>query len=74
MADEPTTLVTQEMIDTRDVWSEKVYSRPVELNDIIKWAIAVYWPEDPPRIYWDEEYAKTTKYGDVEMTGARMLW
>ncbi len=66
MADEqPTTLVTQEMIDNRDVWSEKVYSRPVELNDIIKWAIAVYWPDEPPRIYWDEEYAKTTKYGGI---------
>ena len=65
MADEPTTLVTQEMIDRRDDWSEKVYSRPIELNDIIKWAIAVYWPDDPPRIYWDEEYAKTTKYPGI---------
>ena len=65
MADELTTLVTQDMIDSRDVWSEKVYSRPIALNDIIKWGIAVYWPDDPPRIYWDEEYAKTTKYGAI---------
>ena len=46
MADNPTTLVTQEMIDRRDVWSEQVYSRPIERNDIIKWAIAVYWPDE----------------------------
>ena len=65
MADNPTTLVTQEMIDRRDVWSEQVYSRPIERNDIIKWAIAVYWPDEPPRIYWDEEYAKTTRYGGI---------
>ena len=65
MADEPTTLVTQEMLDNRDVWSEKTYSRPIALNDIIKWGIAVYWPDDPPRIYWDEEYAKTTQYGGI---------
>ena len=50
MADNPTTLVTQEMIDRKDKWSEKVYSRPIGLNEIIKWAIAVYWPEEPPRI------------------------
>ena len=65
MADEPTTLVTQDMIDLRDMWSEKVYSRPIEFNDIIKWGIAVYWPDDPPHIYWDEEYAKTTKYEGI---------
>lgn len=65
MADNPTTLVTQDMIDRRDVWSEKVYSRPIALSDIIKWAIAVYWPDEPPRIYWDEEYAQATKWGGV---------
>ena len=65
MADNPTTLVTQEMIDRKDKWSEKVYSRPISVNDIIKWATAVYWPEEPPRIYWDEEYAKTTRFGGI---------
>ena len=65
MADQPATLVTQEMRDRRDVWSEPIVSRPVSLNDIVKWGIAVYWPEQPPRLYWDEEYAKTTRFGGV---------
>ena len=65
MADQPTTLLTQEMLDRRDVWSEPKLARPISLNDIIKWAIAVYWPEQPPRLYWDEDYAKTTRFGSI---------
>jgi hypothetical protein len=33
--------------------------------DIRKWAIASYWPEKPPRIFWDEDYAKTTTWGGI---------
>ena len=65
MADQPTTLLTQEMLDRRGVWSEPKLARPISLNDIIKWAIAVYWPEQPPRLYWDEGYAKTTRFGGI---------
>jgi len=65
MADNPTTLVTQEMLDRKDQWSEKVYSRPIGLNDIVKWAVAAYWPEDPPRLYWDEAYAQATRYSGI---------
>ena len=34
-------------------------------SDIRKWAIAVYWPQPPPRLYWDPEYAKTTRWGGI---------
>jgi hypothetical protein len=37
----------------------------VTASDIRKWAIAVYWPETPPRLYWDEAYAKTTPFGGI---------
>ena len=30
-----------------------------------RWAAAIYWPEPPPRLFWDEEYAKTTKHGGI---------
>lgn len=40
-------------------------SLPVTLNDIRKWAIAIYWPETPPREFWDEEYAKQTRWGGI---------
>jgi hypothetical protein len=32
-------------------------SYPVSASDIRRWAIAVYYPEEPPRRYWDEEAA-----------------
>jgi hypothetical protein len=59
------TLVTQEMIDRKGVWGNERVSPPVSESDIRKWAIATYWPEKPPPIYWDAAYAKTTKYGGI---------
>ncbi|MBM3946101.1 MAG: MaoC family dehydratase [SAR202 cluster bacterium] len=44
---------------------ERRVSPLVERGEIRRWAIAVYWPERPPRIYWDEEYARTTRWGGV---------
>jgi hypothetical protein len=40
-------------------------SVPISLSDIRKWAIAIYYPEVPPRLFWDEEYAATTPHGGV---------
>ena len=61
----PSTLVTQDMLDRKGVWSEPTLSPPIAPSDIRRWAIAVYWPETPPRIFWDEEYAKTTRWGGI---------
>ena len=65
MATEPETLVTPEMEERKSKWSEPRVSPPISPSDIRKWAIAVYWPETPPRLYWDEEYAKTTRWGGI---------
>lgn len=62
---EPTTLVTQDMIDRQGVWGSERISPPVSESDIRKWAIAVYWPEQPPRLFWDADYAKTTRLGGI---------
>ncbi len=40
-------------------------SLPISLSDIRKWALAVYYPEIPPPLFWDEEYAKATVHGGV---------
>jgi len=40
-------------------------SVPIALSDIRKWAIAIYYPEVPPRLFWDEEYAQTTSHGGI---------
>lgn len=40
-------------------------SLPIALSDIRRWAAAIYWPEVPPRLFWDEAYAATTSHGGV---------
>jgi hypothetical protein len=62
---EPTTLVTQDMIDRQGVWGSEHLSPPVSESDIRKWAIAVYWPEQPPRIFWDVDYARATRWAGI---------
>ncbi len=59
------TLVTQDMIDRKGVWGGQRTSPPISESDLRKWAIATYWPDKPPRIYWDVEYAKTTRHEGI---------
>ena len=40
-------------------------SYPIAASDIRRWAVAVYYPEEPPRQFWDEEYASKTHYGGL---------
>ena len=65
MSEEPDTLVTDEMIAAKGVWGDETTSHPVTESDIRKWAIATYWPDKPPPLYWDEEYARGTKWGGI---------
>jgi hypothetical protein len=46
-------------------FGEETRSVPISLSDIRKWAMAVYYPEVPPRLFWDEEYAAGTRFGGV---------
>ena len=62
---EAETLVTPEMEQQKGVWGPETVSYPVSESDIRKWAIAVYWPQPPPRLYWDPEYARTTRWGGI---------
>ena len=64
-SDKPTTYVTPDMVERKGVWGTAHVSPPVSESDIRKWGIAVYWPETPPRVYWDTDYAKTTRYGGI---------
>ncbi|MGD9798499.1 MAG: MaoC family dehydratase N-terminal domain-containing protein [Acidimicrobiia bacterium] len=38
---------------------------PIDRSDIRRWAMAVYHPETPPRLFWDEAYAATTVHGGI---------
>lgn len=59
------TLVTPDMEERKGVWGNERTSYPISESDIRKWAIAVYWGETPPRIFWDEDYAKSTTWGGI---------
>ncbi len=64
-SNEQATLVTADMADRKGVWGNERTSPPISESDIRKWAIATYWPEKPPSIYWDPDYASTTRYGGI---------
>lgn len=59
------TLVTPEMEARKGVWENLRVSPPIAESDIRKWAIASYWPDTPPRLFWDHEYAKGTRWGGI---------
>lgn len=40
-------------------------SPPISESDIRRAAISIYWPEVPPRIYWDAAYAAQTRWGGI---------
>ena len=44
---------------------QQIVSYPVSTSDIRKWAIAIYYPEVPPRLHWDEVYAAATAFGGI---------
>jgi hypothetical protein len=51
-------LVTAGMRASLGVWDEwSPWSAPIRDSDIRRWALAVYWPEAPPRKYWDPAIA-----------------
>ena len=57
--------ITAEMREIIGQPFRQMVSYPVSASDIRRWAIAVYYPELPPRIYWDEAYAASTSFGGI---------
>src|SRR5712691_12950122 len=62
---EGTTNISDEMTAIVGVEYGGLKSFPIDRADIRKWALAVYYPEKAPRLFWDEEYAKSTPYGGI---------
>lgn len=60
------TMISDRLAAAVGVWNDQgAPSFPVDRSDIRRWAIATYWPEQPPRLYWDGQYAGTTRWGDI---------
>jgi N-terminal half of MaoC dehydratase len=43
----------------------RAVSYPVSASDIRRWAVAVYFPEEPPPRYWDAEAAARSRWGGI---------
>ncbi len=55
-----TTYISAVMADAVGNELSRQVSYPISESDIRKWAIAVYYPEPPPRLFWDADFAATT--------------
>jgi hypothetical protein len=59
-------MITDRLAAAIGVWNEQgPPSFPIDKSDIRRWAIATHWPEEPPRLYWDEDYARLTRWGGI---------
>jgi hypothetical protein len=61
----PDTWITDEMRAAVGTQYLGRVSMPISVSDIRRWAQAVYYPESPPREYWDEDYAATLPTGGI---------
>ena len=61
----PDSMITDEMrAALGQVVAEQV-SFPIAAADIRRWAIAVYYPAMPPRVFWDEDAAARSRFGGI---------
>jgi N-terminal half of MaoC dehydratase len=65
VAETTRTLISEEMRGIVGQVMARATSFPISASDIRKWAAAVYFPEVPPPLFWDEEYAATTPWGGI---------
>jgi hypothetical protein len=59
------TYITEDIRQWLGVERDVAVSPPISENDIRKWAIAVYWPQTPPRKFWDADYARASRWGGI---------
>jgi hypothetical protein len=59
------TYISEAMLGAVGSELERRVSYPIGVSDIRRWAVAVYYPEEPPRLFWDEQYAATTRHGGI---------
>ena len=61
----PDSHITPQMLDLVGLELRSATSFPITDSDIRRWAIAVYYPESAPRLFWDAEYAAGTSHGGI---------
>ncbi len=61
----PQTLITEDLAASIGRWSAPLVAPPIGLAEIRRWAIATWWPETPPRLHWDEDHARATRWRGI---------
>jgi len=61
----PDSHITPQMLDLIGLELRSATSFPVTDSDIRRWAIAVYYPDPAPRLFWDAGYAAGTAHGGI---------
>jgi hypothetical protein len=59
------TYISAAMAGARGRLLGRQVSFPIAESDIRRWALAAYYPEKPPRLFWDASYAATTLHGGI---------
>jgi len=59
------TYINEEMLAAVGTELGRQVSFPIGESDIRRWAVAVYYPEPPPPLFWDAEYAAGTVHGGI---------
>jgi hypothetical protein len=65
VSEAPLSYITEEMRSIVGATLSTMTSFPIAASDIRKWAMAIYFPEVPPPLYWDEDYAASTPWGGI---------
>ena len=59
------THITPAMRDVVGLELRRSTSFPITDSDIRRWALAVYYPDPAPRLFWDADYAAGTSHGGI---------
>jgi len=65
LAEHSTTNISDDMRAAVGREVRRAVSYPVSESDIRRWAIAVYYPAQPPRRFWDIKAAAASRYGGI---------
>jgi N-terminal half of MaoC dehydratase len=58
-------LISEDMRNAVGRELARMMSYPVSASDIRKWALAVYYPQQPPERFWDEQAAADSQWGTI---------
>jgi hypothetical protein len=65
VTEQQTTYISAEMLAAVGREVQRAVSYPVSESDIRRWAIAVYYPAQPSRRFWEAEAAAASRYGGI---------